>query len=173
MIAIFFGTVAVNAMNDYTGSLSLQAAGVRVPRPLSALVVGRAELHRHPLPVPGQLPATFENYLLFITYWIGPWAAIVLVDLSRRRRGTIDGSKAVHFGLLPTGMNALIALVVGFVVSIPFMDATMFVGPHRDRARRRGHRLRRRLHRGRRRLLGPRAVHEEHRRRDRVSPLPS
>ena len=26
-------------------------------------------------------------------------------------------------------MNALIALVVGFVVSIPFMDATVFVGP--------------------------------------------
>ena len=33
MVAIFFGTVAVNAMNDYTGSLSLQAAGIRIPRP--------------------------------------------------------------------------------------------------------------------------------------------
>src|SRR6478609_8981866 len=34
MIAIFFGTVAVNAMNDYTGSLSLLAAGIRIPRPV-------------------------------------------------------------------------------------------------------------------------------------------
>ena len=32
MLAIGIGTVAVNAMNDYTGSLSLQAAGIRVPR---------------------------------------------------------------------------------------------------------------------------------------------
>ena len=30
MIAIFFGTVAVNAMNDYSGSLSLLAAGIKV-----------------------------------------------------------------------------------------------------------------------------------------------
>jgi len=129
MIAIFFGTVAVNAMNDYTGSLSLQAAGVRVPRPLSALVVGVLSYIATLYLYQANFQATFENYLLFITYWIGPWAAIVLVDLSRRGRGTIDGSKAVAFGLLPTGMNALIALVVGFVVSIPFMDATIFVGP--------------------------------------------
>ena len=33
MIAIFFGTVAVNAMNDYSGSLSLLAAGIKVWRP--------------------------------------------------------------------------------------------------------------------------------------------
>ena len=39
MIAIGIGTVAVNAMNDYTGSLSLQAAGIRVPRVYSAIVV--------------------------------------------------------------------------------------------------------------------------------------
>ena len=39
MVAIFFGTVAVNAMNDYTGSLSLQAAGIRIPRPISAAIV--------------------------------------------------------------------------------------------------------------------------------------
>src|SRR6185503_13948680 len=39
MIAIAIGTVAVNAMNDYTGSLSFLAAGIRVPRVLSALAV--------------------------------------------------------------------------------------------------------------------------------------
>ena len=39
MIAIAIGTIAVNAMNDYTGSLSLLAAGVRVPRVYSAIAV--------------------------------------------------------------------------------------------------------------------------------------
>src|SRR3954454_14585985 len=39
MLAIGIGTVALNAMNDYIGSLSLQAAGVRVPRVVSALLV--------------------------------------------------------------------------------------------------------------------------------------
>jgi NCS1 family nucleobase:cation symporter-1 len=32
MVAIAIGTIAVNAMNDYTGSLSLQAAGLKIPR---------------------------------------------------------------------------------------------------------------------------------------------
>ena len=39
MVAIAVGTVAVNAMNDYTGSLSLQAAGIRVKRIYSAALV--------------------------------------------------------------------------------------------------------------------------------------
>ena len=39
MIAIAIGTIAVNAMNDYTGSLSLQAAGVRIKRVFSAVGV--------------------------------------------------------------------------------------------------------------------------------------
>jgi NCS1 family nucleobase:cation symporter-1 len=129
MVAIFFGTVAVNAMNDYTGSLSLQAAGVKVARPVSALVVGVLSYLATLYLYQASFQSTFENYLLFITYWIGPWAAIVLVDLYRRRGRPINGSKAVAFSLLPTGMNALIALVVGFLVSIPFMDATIFVGP--------------------------------------------
>ena len=40
MVAIAIGTIAVNAMNDYTGSLSLQAAGLRIKRIYSAAVVG-------------------------------------------------------------------------------------------------------------------------------------
>src|SRR5438105_3229399 len=37
--AVALGTVAVNALNDYTGSLSLLAAGIRVPRVASAFAV--------------------------------------------------------------------------------------------------------------------------------------
>ena len=39
MVAIAIGTVAVNAMNDYTGSLSLLAAGLRIQRVYSAIAV--------------------------------------------------------------------------------------------------------------------------------------
>ena len=128
MIAIFFGTVAVNAMNDYTGSLSLQAAGLKVWRPASAAVVAVLSFIATLYLYYNNFSSTVENYLLVITYWIGPWAAIVLLDL-RSRRGNLDGSRAVDFSMLPTGLNALIALVVGFVVSIPFMDQTLYVGP--------------------------------------------
>ncbi|MHB8672088.1 MAG: purine-cytosine permease family protein [Candidatus Limnocylindrales bacterium] len=129
MIAIFFGTVAVNAMNDYSGSLSLLAAGIKVWRPVSALIVGVLSYIATLWLYSANFNATFENYLLFITYWIGPWAAIVLVDWRLRRGSTAGAAHVADFSLLPSGRNALIALIVGFVVSIPFMDAAIVVGP--------------------------------------------
>jgi nucleobase:cation symporter-1, NCS1 family len=127
MVAIFFGTVAVNSMNDYTGSLSLQAAGVRIARPVSAAIVAVLSFLATLYLYANNFSSTVENYLLVITYWIGPWAAIVIVDW-RRRGSRIDGSKAVNFALLPSGRNALIALIVGFAASVPFMNQTLFVG---------------------------------------------
>jgi NCS1 family nucleobase:cation symporter-1 len=132
MVAIFFATVAVNAMNDYTGSLSLLAAGIRIPRPVSAAVVAALSFAATLYLYYGNFLSTVENFLLLITYWIGPWAAIVLVDWNRRR-GRVDGSKAVRFEMLPSGRNALIALAIGFLASVPFMNQTLFVGPLVDR----------------------------------------
>jgi nucleobase:cation symporter-1, NCS1 family len=128
MVAIFFGTVAVNSMNDYTGSLSLLAAGIRIRRPLSAAIVAVLSFLATLYLYYNNFSSTVENYLLVITYWIGPWAAIVLIDW-RRRAGRVNAAGAVRFSLLPSGRNALIALVVGFLVSVPFMNQTLFVGP--------------------------------------------
>ena len=128
MVAIFFGTVAVNSMNDYTGSLSLLAAGIRVARPVSAAIVAVLSFLATLYLYYNNFSSTVENYLLVITYWIGPWAAIVLIDW-RRRGDRIDGTKAVVMSMLPSGRNALVALVVGFLVSIPFMNQTLYVGP--------------------------------------------
>ena len=128
MIAIFLATVAVNAMNDYTGSLSLLAAGIRVPRPVSAAIVAALSFAATLYLYYNDFQTTVENYLLVITYWIGPWAAIVLVDWYGRK-GRINSSKAVDFSLLPSGRNAIVALVVGFLVSVPFMNQTLYVGP--------------------------------------------
>jgi NCS1 family nucleobase:cation symporter-1 len=128
MIAIFFGTVAVNAMNDYTGSLSLQAAGLKVWRPASAAVVAVLSFLATLYLYYNNFSSTVENYLLVITYWIGPWAAIVLLDW-QARKDRVNAAGAVDFSLLPSGVNALAALVIGFVVSIPFMNQTLYVGP--------------------------------------------
>jgi NCS1 family nucleobase:cation symporter-1 len=128
MIAIFLATVAVNAMNDYTGSLSLLAAGIRVPRPVSAAIVAALSFAATLYLYYNNFQTTVENYLLVITYWIGPWAAIVLVDWYGRK-GRINSSKAADFSLLPSGRNAIVALVVGFLVSVPFMNQTLYFGP--------------------------------------------
>jgi nucleobase:cation symporter-1, NCS1 family len=119
MIAIGIGTIAVNALNDYTGSLSLQAAGVRVPRVVSAIIVATIGFFFAVYLNSTNLVVTFENYLLFIIYWVTPWAGVVLADWWLRGRRA-DASRLVDFASLPSGALGLAALVIGYVVSLPF-----------------------------------------------------
>jgi nucleobase:cation symporter-1, NCS1 family len=124
MLAIGIGTVAVNAMNDYTGSLSLQAAGIRVPRVYSAILVAVLGFLVTLWLNAGDLVGKIENILLFLSYWIAPWAAVVLADW-RLRHGRATVSRLVDFGSLPSGALALGSLIVGFVVSLPFQTSTV------------------------------------------------
>jgi NCS1 family nucleobase:cation symporter-1 len=124
MIAIGIGTVAVNAMNDYTGSLSLQAAGIRVPRVWSAIVVAILGFLVTLWLNASDLVGKVENILLFLSYWIAPWAAVVLADWQLRGRRA-NGRRLVDFGRLPSGGLALGALIVGFIVSLPFQQSSL------------------------------------------------
>jgi len=123
MIAIVIGTIAVNAMNDYTGSLSLQAAGLRIPRVYSAVAVAVLGFAFTLYLNSGDFFTKFENYLLFISYWIAPWAAVVLADWRMRGRRA-DVSRLSDFSSLPSGAIGLIALVVGFAASLPFQTSS-------------------------------------------------
>jgi NCS1 family nucleobase:cation symporter-1 len=125
MIAIFIGTIAVNAMNDYTGSLSLQAAGVRVPRVYSAAAVAvLGFLFTLFLQYNGEFSANFFNFLLFISYWISPFVGVVLADWMLRGRRA-NASSVVDFASLRSGTAALVALIAGFVVGIPFQNSSL------------------------------------------------
>ena len=119
MVAIAIGTVAVNAMNDYTGSLSLQAAGVRVPRVWSALAVAVLGFFFTLYLNSGDLVTKFEGYLLFVIYWVTPYIGVVLADWWLRGRRA-DVSRLTDYASLPSGVVGLLALVVGFIVSLPF-----------------------------------------------------
>lgn len=119
MVAIAIGTVAVNAMNDYTGSLSLQAAGVRIPRVLAAVLVAALGFLFTLYLNSGDLVGKFEGYLLFIIYWVTPYIGVVMADWWLRGRKA-DVSRLADYASLPSGIWGLAALVVGFVVSLPF-----------------------------------------------------
>ena len=125
MIAIAIGTVAVNALNDYTGSLSLLAAGVRIRRIYSAIAVAVLGFLFTLYLNDGSLQSKFEGYLLFILYWVTPWAGVVLADWwLRGRPRRLDVQRLTDFARLPSGALALVALVVGFLVSIPFQTSS-------------------------------------------------
>lgn len=124
MLAIAIGTIAVNAMNDYTGSLSLQGAGLRISRVYSAGAVAVLGFLFTLYLNDGQLTVKFESYLLFILYWVTPWAGVVLADWWLRGRKA-DVSRLADFASLPSGLVGLVALVIGFVVSLPFQTSSI------------------------------------------------
>jgi NCS1 family nucleobase:cation symporter-1 len=88
LLAIAIGGIAANALNIYSGALSFVAMGVKLPpavhRATVAVVFGVAGtavawsgLH--------DSASKYENFLLVITYWIGPWLAVVFMDRLLRR----------------------------------------------------------------------------------------
>ena len=124
MVAIAIGTVAVNAMNDYTGSLSLQAAGFRVKRIYSAAVVAILGFGFTLLLNTGDFATNFTNFLLFISYWISPFVGVVLADWWLRGRKA-DAMSIVDYARMHAGIPAVAALVVGFLAGIPFQNSSL------------------------------------------------
>lgn len=131
LLAIAAAAVCSNAMNDYSGSLALQTAGIRVPRPLAAAaaaVLGfLLVLWLHD----ADTTVRFQNLLLFVGYWIPGFVGIVLVDarLRARDRQGAQIDVAAEFARPQPWWPACVAFVAAFAAAVPFMDTTLFVGP--------------------------------------------
>ncbi|MGH7723789.1 MAG: purine-cytosine permease family protein [Candidatus Dormibacteria bacterium] len=130
LIAVMFGAVTSNTMNDYSGSLAVQAAGIRIRRNWSA-ALGTALAFILILWLnSGNLSSKFQNILLFTAYWIAPFLAIVVIDWYQR--SGISGAslaRLMSFSNLSRGWPALVALLVGFAAMVPFMNTGLVVGP--------------------------------------------
>jgi NCS1 family nucleobase:cation symporter-1 len=97
LLAIAVGGIAANALNIYSGALSFVAMGIKLPpvvrRATVALVFGLAGTAVAWSGL-SDSASKYENFLLVITYWIGPWLAVVFADrlLSRGRGDTETGA---------------------------------------------------------------------------------
>jgi len=131
LIAIVFGAIASNTMNDYTGSLAFQAVGARVRRPIIAAVVAVLAFAAILWMNTGNTSGKFQNVLLFIGYWIAPFCAIVLIDWHYEKDKYTPGflRRALAFPTLRGGWPALAAFVVAFTAMVPFMNTSIIVGP--------------------------------------------
>jgi purine-cytosine permease-like protein len=128
LLAIALGAVAANAINIYSGALSVTALGFRIPlktaRAVTALVFG----------VLGLIVAflglndisKYENFLLVISYWIGPWLGVYLVDWAMRRGHRVDG---FLFDRKHTPYAGWVSMLVGMALSIwLFADQSLYTG---------------------------------------------
>jgi NCS1 nucleoside transporter family len=131
LLAICLGAVAANVLNVYSGSLSFMTLGVRLPTRMARAAVALG------LGVAGFIVASFglknaganyENFLLIIAYWIGPWLAVVFVDRWLRRGRTDIGALAQNTKY--QNWAGPIAMLVGMVVSIwLFSNQTKYTAP--------------------------------------------
>jgi NCS1 family nucleobase:cation symporter-1 len=121
LLAIALGAVSANVLNIYSGAMSFLAMGIRLPlslrRAIVALLFGTigllvawSGLH--------DSAQKYENFLLVISYWIGPWLGVVFTDRWLRRGTSID---AVLLDAETQGSEehvGVIAMIVGMAISI-------------------------------------------------------
>ena len=93
LLAIAIGAVSANAINIYSGTLSFLALGFRLSltlrRAIVAVVFGAIGFV---LALGASTTSRkYENFLLVIAYWIGPWLGVVFTDWYLRRRHRVDG----------------------------------------------------------------------------------
>lgn len=125
LVAIYLGIIGTNTLDDYTGSLSLQTAGIRIKRPITAVITGLLAFVVSVWFVYGDesLAEKAQNFLLFAGYWIAAWLGVVATDWLRRR-GRVD-VQGLESEELPSGLSAVVAMVVGFLVALPFTNTTI------------------------------------------------
>ncbi|WP_037367305.1 purine-cytosine permease family protein [Amycolatopsis orientalis] len=129
LLVIALAAVSSNAMNDYSGSLALQTVGVRVRRPVSAVVVTVLAFALILWMHSGDLAAKFQNVLLVVSYWIPPFLGVVVPDWLRRTRRGHEVDVLAELRRPVRGWAAIVAFVVGFAAAVPFMNTTVYTGP--------------------------------------------
>jgi NCS1 family nucleobase:cation symporter-1 len=118
LLGITIGAISANAINVYSGTMSFLALGIELPLQLRRAIVAAT------FGVIGFLVAwsglhdagqKYENFLLIISYWIGPWLGVFFVDQWLRRGHRVDG---FLFDKKHNPWGGALAMLVAMVVSI-------------------------------------------------------
>jgi NCS1 family nucleobase:cation symporter-1 len=128
LLVIALASIGSGVMNDYSGSLALQTLGVRVRRPMSSVVVTVAAFGLILWLHAADSAERFQNVLLFVSYWIPAFAAVVAVDWWVRSRGRDTVDPALEHTERTDAAVAIATFVVAYLVAIPFMNTSIFVG---------------------------------------------
>lgn len=130
LATIVLAAIISSSMNDYSGSLAVQTFGVRIKRPIISAVGMVLALSAVLWMNAANTSTRFENILLFSSYWLSPFCAIVMVDWHYNGTKYVPSRlrSALSFANLGVGWPAAVAFVVGFGVMVPFMNTSLVVG---------------------------------------------
>jgi nucleobase:cation symporter-1, NCS1 family len=128
LLVIALAAIGSGVMNDYSGSLALQTIGVRVRRPVSAIIVTALAFGLILWLHAADTATRFTDVLLLVSYWIPAFVAVVVVDWAIRTRGRASIDPSAEPTARRDAVAALIAFVLAYVVAVPFMNTTLIQG---------------------------------------------
>ena len=132
LLAIILGGVSANALNVYSGAISIASFGLNLPAWLSRsvlVVVSGVAGTAAAWASLSDAGAAYEAFLLVIAYWVAPWLGVVLVERWLRARVPQEQSAARLTDRSFTNWPGLAALLIGVAVSVPlFSNQEDYVG---------------------------------------------
>jgi NCS1 family nucleobase:cation symporter-1 len=129
LVVITMAAIGAGAMTVYSGSLALQTIGVRVRRPVSAVVVTFLAFALILWLHAADRATRFQDALLLVSYWIPAFVAVVVIDWLLRTRGRATINPAEELTGRADAVAALIAFALAYAAAIPFMNTTLIEGP--------------------------------------------
>jgi nucleobase:cation symporter-1, NCS1 family len=128
LVIITVASIGSGVMNDYSGSLALQTIGIRVRRPVSAVIVTAMAFALILWLNAADTATRFLDIVLLVSYWIPAFVAVVAIDWGLRIRGRASINPAAETTDRTDAVVALIVFVVAYVAAIPFMHTSLFQG---------------------------------------------
>lgn len=124
MCAICIGVIANLTATNYSAALEILSTGLRVSRPVMTAISAALGFAITVWLHGGNLLTKAENLILVATYWVGPFVAIVAIHWWRSSISAHVEAVNTPIKRLPSGWSALTALIVGFIVCLPFSNTT-------------------------------------------------
>jgi NCS1 family nucleobase:cation symporter-1 len=129
LVIIAVASIGSGVMNDYSGSLALQTIGVRVRRPVSAVIVTALAFALILWLNAAETATRFLDILLLVSYWVPAFVAIVVIDWALRIRGRRSLNPATEPTDRRDAVVAVLVFVVAYAAAIPFMTTSLIQGP--------------------------------------------
>src|SRR5437764_7641925 len=137
LLCIDVGAVCANAINIYSGTMSLVAVGIRemgmTLKQRRAVLAVAAGVLGYLIGIIGQANvgpgSKYEYFLLLISYWIGCWLAVVLVDYWMRKGDY--GDESIFYDTHYQRWQGFAAMAIGLAVSVYLFGNVygVWVGP--------------------------------------------
>ena len=133
LLTLGLSAIPHNSVNLYSGAMATLTCDVKLPQWVTVAIAGVVGLVIALVFGGDQFQSNFLLFLHVVSYYITPWVAVMLIDyyfVQKAGRNTL----AFENFYTPTGafgrfnVAGLTALVVGVVVSVPFMANDFYTG---------------------------------------------